>query len=58
MVWRRLSKGIIIFQKAGGQNYWFLRIKIELLTSNLFCDILSLLLGGKQFNRHSMKWRR
>jgi hypothetical protein len=57
-VWRRLSKGITNLQKAENQYYSFVRIKITLLTSDLFCDILSLLLGGKQLNRHFMKWRR
>jgi hypothetical protein len=30
--------------------YNFVRIQIGLLTSNLFCDILLILIGGKQLN--------
>ena len=47
IVWRRLSKGITNLQKAENQNYSFVRIKNTLLTSDLFCDILSPLIGGK-----------
>lgn len=52
------QKVSIFFKKPENEFLQNCENLIPLLTSDLFCDILSLLLGDKQLNCHFTKWRR